>query len=225
MNVTWDSRNDRWETGRRAMLAYDPDADWHCVIQDDAIPCRDLFVGLEKALDHVPPNSPVCLYTGRVRPIRERVKAAAKVCKEASASWLVMKDINWGVGVCVPTRHIEEMVRESDKVSVSNYDSRMSGFFAKRGIPVYYTWPSLVDHRDSPSLVPDRGGKRHAFWFIGEDKSALDVDWSGPVVGLAETTEGASVSFRSRRTGHVVTFAAISKNAKVYRNRSQWVEL
>jgi len=46
----------RWATGRRAWEAYDPDADWHLVIQDDAIVCQDMLAGLERALDRLGPS-------------------------------------------------------------------------------------------------------------------------------------------------------------------------
>jgi hypothetical protein len=220
--VVWDDgSNDRWSTGRRAMLSYNEEATHQLVIQDDALVCSDLVAGLERALEHVPEGSPVCLYVGRVRPSYERMKVAAKECARVKASWLVMDGINWGVGVCVPTSCIEEMVQESDKVQVSNYDSRMSGYFTRRNIPVYYTWPSLVDHRDSPSLVEGRGGKRHAFWFVGEDQSALSVDWSGAVVDFK--APNGMVTFRSKN-GKYASFAEGSAAARRYRRKSYWIE-
>jgi hypothetical protein len=36
--VIWDEQGSRWDTGRRAMLAYDPSCTHHVVIQDDIIP-------------------------------------------------------------------------------------------------------------------------------------------------------------------------------------------
>ena len=59
--VVWDERNDRWDTGRRALLAFDPAATHHLVVQDDALVCRDLVAGLQRALPHVPREAPVGL--------------------------------------------------------------------------------------------------------------------------------------------------------------------
>jgi hypothetical protein len=55
------------------------------------------------------------------------------------------------------------------------------------------TWPSLVDHRDVPSLV-GHGGGRYAHKFIGENASALDIDWSKPSVTMAQTKTSAGRS-------------------------------
>ena len=57
--------------------------------------------------------------------------------------------------------------------------------FEAEDIPVWYPWPSLVDHRESPSLVPGRGHSgRVAHQFIGVDTSALTIDFSGSVLRL-----------------------------------------
>jgi hypothetical protein len=222
--VIWDERDDRWHTGRRAMLAYDPAATHHLVVQDDALVCRDLVAGLTQAVRFVPERAPVCLYVGRVRPMRDRVRQAALEADRAKANWLVMRDLNWGVAVCVPTDVIDEMITEVDRQSIPNYDSRMSGYFARRGIPVYYTWPSLVDHRDAPSLVHGRGSGRVAHRFIGRETSALDVNWSGVTVDIRRLGEARMTTFRSRRTGRSISFPANSRTAQRYRAKTHWIE-
>lgn len=178
-----DERNDRWETGRRALLAHDPTATHHMVIQDDAIPCRDLVAGVEKALQYVPAGSPLCLYLGRVKPFRRVIEPAATAAAAQGASWLVMKETYWGPGIVLPTDQIADVVAWGDAhPQMANYDRRVGRWYLGRSIPVWYPWPSLVEHRDSPSLVPGRAGGRHAHSFIGRDRSALEVDWSGPVI-------------------------------------------
>lgn len=183
--VVWDEGlNSRWDTGRRALLAYDPAATHHLVVQDDAVVPRDLVAGLEAALGHVPADSPVCLYVGRTRPYREMVREYVARA-EAGASWLVMDQLCWGVAVAVPTRHIDPMVAWCDGLSIPSYDTRMSRWFEHEGIETWYPWPSLVDHRESPSLVPGRGhAGRVAHKFIGTDASAADADYSGAVLRL-----------------------------------------
>lgn len=183
--VVWDERGDRWDTGRRALLEHDPDATHHLVIQDDAIPCRDLVTGVEKALAYVPAGSPMCLYLGKVKPFRRVVEPAAREAGESGASWLVMKETYWGPGIVLPTSQIADVVGWGDQhPNLANYDRRVGRWYLSRSVPVWYTWPSLVEHRDSPSLVKGRAGGRHAHSFIGADRSALEVDWSGPVVNV-----------------------------------------
>lgn len=181
--VVWDRKNDRWDTGRRALLTYDRSATHHLVLQDDALICRDLVAGVERALEHTPGDSPVCLYVGKVRPYKALVDEYTRDSERAS--WLVMAQINWGVAIVFPTKIIESMVAWCDNQDIPNYDSRMSRWFETRGISTWYPWPSLVDHRESPSLVPSRGhAGRVARRFAGEDVSALDIDWGGDVVKL-----------------------------------------
>lgn len=187
--VVWDDgSNSRWGTGRRALLAYNPAATHHLVLQDDAVIPRDLAAGLEAALGHAPQDVPVCLYVGKVRPYREMV--AEYVGRAQDASWLVMDRLNWGVAVVLPTSIIDELVAYCDTLTIPNYDSRMSKWFEAKGVPVWYPWPSLVDHRESPSLVPGRGHSgRVAHQFIGADASALDIDYTGAVLRLPNAND------------------------------------
>jgi hypothetical protein len=201
--VVWDRKNDRWDTGKRSMLAYNPDCTHHLVIQDDVLVCNDLLAGVKQALENVPDDAPLCLYIGTRRPKEHLVARTAAQAESVKASFVTMKTLNWGPGICVPTRMIPQMIEYSDKLTdIQNYDRRLSRFWQLGvGTRVWYTWPSLVDHDDGPSLVPGRLGTdrdnlrraRVAHKFLGEDRSALALDWSGPVVH-------AEGSFRSTDT-------------------------
>jgi len=187
--VVWDDgSNSRWGTGRRALLAYDPEATHHLVLQDDAVIPRDLVTGLEAALQHAPQDVPLCLYVGKVRPYREMVTEYVR--RAQNASWLVMDRLNWGVAVVLPTKIIDDLVDWCDGFDIPNYDSRMSKWFEDRNLPVWYPWPSLVDHRESPSLVPGRGhAGRVAHRFIGADASALDIAYTGEALRLPNAND------------------------------------
>lgn len=232
--VTWDEKNSRWDTGRRAMLAYDPACTHHAVIQDDVLVCRDLFAGLEVALSKVPAGVPVCGYVGRVRPYAEMVTNAAVKARKLGASWLTMHTLNWGPLVAVPTALIPEMIAHCDALKdIPNYDRRLSRFFElQRSVLTWYTWPSLVDHADGPSLVPGRGGTdrvkamhtRVAHTFIGEDASALDIDWSGRVVSGAEAIDDVVV-MRHCVTGLVLRLAPTSRRVRRLSGLPNWETL
>lgn len=211
--VIWDRRNDRWDTGRRAQLAFDPEATHHMVIQDDAIVCRDLTAGVEAALKFVPDGSPLGLYVGRVRPFAGVIQRLVEEA-QPDASWLKMAELHWGVGVVVPTAVIPDMIAWCDEHPVQNYDRRMSNYFARFKIPVYYPWPSLVEHRDSPTLVHGHGDKRHAHRFAGADSSALDLDWSGRVVDVAQ------IQTRPRAPGPRATWVHADGRRRVVLTRS-----
>jgi len=185
--VVWDSCNDRWDTGRRTMLEYrsDTDATYWLALQDDAVIPRDLVAGIEKALRVVPAKTPLCLYAGRARPLRAAVQQLVDRTRP-DTSWLAMGQLHWGVGIVMPCNLIEPMITWADRrTEVANYDKRISRWCQTQGLNVWYPWPSLVDHRISPSLVPGRqAAGRHAHRFIGEDASALDQRYDGQVVTI-----------------------------------------
>ena len=179
--IVWDDpsrRNDPWPNGRQALLAFDPAATHCAILQDDAILCRDLVSGLERALEHVPAGTPVGLYVGRARPRHDYV--AGRVALQPDASWLIMRGPWWGVGLVLPTGDIPRLVESADRETVKSYDKRVARWYARERRDCWYTWPSLVDHRpDHESLMhAHTDHNRVAFRFLGADKSALDVDWS-----------------------------------------------
>lgn len=184
--VVWDQIRDRHDTGIRAVEAFDPSATHHMIVQDDARVCRDLVRGVERALLWTPPDVPLCLYLGRVKPFGREVQQAVHRA-EQGASWLSMRGIYWGVGVVLPVADIPELVewyRSPAGDTVTNYDRRLSTWYSLQDRHVWYPWPSLVDHSDAPSLVNGHGRGRHAYRFAGAHVSALELDWSGPVVDL-----------------------------------------
>ncbi len=234
VQVIWDERNSRWDTGKRAMLAYDRDCSHHAVIQDDVLVCRDLFAGMERALEHVPDDAPLCGYVGKVRPMRDMVTAAAMRANLRGASFLTMENLNWGPLIIVPTSVIPEMIAYSDKLKdVPNYDRRLSRYFEGNcGILTWYTWPSVVDHADGPSLVPGRFGtdringtgsrSRVAHTFLGEEQSALDIDWSGPVIHAALPQHNDYIVMRHRYTGQEVRLRPTSPRIRRLTGTPSW---
>lgn len=178
--VVWDSKNDRWDTGRSSLLAYDPSATHHFVIQDDAVVPQKLIAGVERMLRFVSPDVPISLYTGRSRPNSILVTSMVDQALEAGCHFLRMPGPWWGVGVITPVSAIREMVRECDKKrDIENYDLRMAKWWGEQDIQCLYSLPSLVDHQQGPSLVRGRTGRgRRAHTFLGENKSATKVAWT-----------------------------------------------
>lgn len=186
-SVVWDRQNDEWDTGRRAWETYSHSATHHLVVQDDAIVCEDLVAGLGKALEHVPAEAAVSLYTGTLRPDGRRVSEAVYRAERTDAAWIVMPDIKWGVALCVPTAMVPNMIDRAEASKGRVYDSKLAGYFRSVGWSVWCTYPSLVDHRDEPGIVRHTippSGARVAHRFLGEHASALNVDWSAGSVGM-----------------------------------------
>ena len=157
--VIFDQKNDRWDTGRRSLLAYDPDATHHLVIQDDALPAPHLLLGLTRWIPRLP-ESALCLYSGNIRHFRSIYRQKAK-----PPCFLQMRQLQWGVAVVLPTKHIPEIVEMGDSLSkIGNYDMRITMWCVENALPVLYPQRCWVDHRKTPSLVPGRSPARQALY-------------------------------------------------------------
>jgi len=200
--VVWDDgTNNRWVTGRRALLAHNKRATHHLVIQDDAIVPVDLIAGVTRALAFIPPRSPMCLYAGSTGKFWRAVENN-RMSVPDSTSWLLMNQLHWGVAIAFPTPLIKPMVTWCDQLThVDNWDKRLSRWTERHNVRVWYPWPSLVDHDiRTPSLVPGRGTKgRRAKRFIGATARSVDFDVSGGIVDLRGVHADPETLPRSKR--------------------------
>lgn len=190
--VVWDEINDRHDTGARSMAAYDPSCTHHLVIQDDALPCRDVVLSAERLLTYVPEDNPVSLYLGNAQPFRRAVNAAVARADDEDVSFVVMDGIYWGPGIIVPTSTLPDLLAwyETKKAKrFANYDNRTSVFYERLQVPCWYPWPSLVDHRGDESIVDAGKRARHAHRFIGDNVSAKRKRWDGAVLRMTGTAK------------------------------------
>jgi hypothetical protein len=160
VNVIYDtadaaSHQDEWDNGTRSLLDGVGKASWHVVVQDDAILSPGFYDNLQGAIATVPTKSLISLYTGTSRPFGVRVKNA--VDKVRHETWLSYWLLMWGVGILIPSDHIEPMIEfVSDRTEP--YDTRIGIFYQRNRLPVYYTMPSLVNHDDAlGTLLPGHG--------------------------------------------------------------------
>lgn len=201
--VVWDRSNDEWDTGRRSLLAFDRRSSHHIVIQDDAVPCRDLVTAVTQAT-RVADGHPIGLYMGEANtgPRAWRRARAVEMAKRDGIAWIETGGPWWGVGFVLPTRDIDELVEWGDQNPSFIFDRRIARFYELRGVTCWYTVPSLVDHRpitESPSLYPRRKTNRQAHDFIGAGASAVDIDWSAPPVAVAEPIQRRRRMARKQR--------------------------
>lgn len=186
--VSWDSEGapsgnaDRvWRNARAAWLMHDPEADWHVLLQDDAVLCRDFLAGLAQALDHVPQTSAIVSpYLGAGGMVGQKWASIGAKADEAGASWIVAQRLLWGVAIAIPVRYIGEMIAFADRRAGVPDDMRVAGWVKRTDREVWYPWPSLVDHREVPSLTKHHAKGRRAVRHHAE--SATGIDWSGPQV-------------------------------------------
>lgn len=198
--VVWDQFNDRWDTGRRSLLAHqaNPQATHHMVIQDDAVPAKDLVRAVEHWVPRLP-DAVLCLYAGRVREFR--ITLSRK--RPPSPSWLQMRKINWGVALVFPVQYVKPIVAYGDtRVEMENYDMRMSEWCVLNSLPVLYPYPSWVNHETTASLVPGRSPHRKAVISLGPTQSALK--WgtrNAPVVKIPDFVRASEVAYPLLSTG------------------------
>lgn len=183
--VVWDRHNDRWDTGKRALLSYGDSADYHVVIQDDTLVSPRLMAGVAAMLAVLPAGVPIGLYYGSAKPRRAYHERMYEAAKAEGARWIVLSESPmWGVGLVIPTVDVEDIVELGDSItSTNNYDTRVATYYQRKHVEQWYPIPSPVEHRSpGASLVPGRSnGRRVAHEFLGE-ASAADIDWNGPVV-------------------------------------------
>lgn len=210
--VVWDQRNNRRDTGRRAWRAHDPKATHHVVLQDDAVPCQDLIAGITELVKHTG-DQPVSLFYCRTGPRMLPIDLIGRLANQGKYSGVDLEVLYTGVGLVLPTSHIRDMLAWTDRQKHAAYDMPIWRYYQRRKMNVRYTWPSLIDHRElseSRSIITraDTPG-RVAYNFIGADRSALDVDWTLPVLDAAAAVKAECgvpmFTWRHRETGQLLT--------------------
>lgn len=209
--IAWDDEGppsgsgDRvWRTARRGWQLADPDADWHVLIQDDAVPCDDLLAGLELALRYVPSDAVVSPYLGTGRTVPIRWEALARAADAAQVPWVRSENLMWGVCLALPVRMIPSMIEFADRRAGVPDDMRVAGWARRHGHEVWYTWPSLVDHLPIPSLTKHKARERVAR--LHHRGSALGIDWSArsvmdPVLARRNPARSGPSRVRSAQRG------------------------
>lgn len=202
LNTIWDEKDDIWDTHDRAWKAVAEGATHHLVLQDDAKVCLNLLPALREAVQ-IAPNKPMALYFGNATTHPKIVKTAARA-DLIGASWIKASGTFWGVAILLPVPMIGDMLQFCTGRR-ETYDRRVAIWCEHHGHEVLYPWPSLVEHRDAPSLLyPGRRPGRHAFRYIDNDPKlkgdALNWDPAGPVVQCGRIA-GRTVRLGTRKGG------------------------
>lgn len=138
--VVFDEKQNVWDTCRRAWLAHDRAADYSLVIQDDAIVCKDFRKKAIAVLEAQSKEYMTAFYAGGMA--KPRVRHALMRGDDHFVSAMIFNE----VALCIPTKHIEEMVKFCDDRDAVN-DHLIQKWLQLRRIKVWYPVPSLVDHR------------------------------------------------------------------------------
>ena len=149
-----------WENCKNAWRLH-TDAEWHVVIQDDAIVCDDFYARAEAEIKKAEALGCECVsfFFGN-RKAMEREKAMGDKDGHVLMHW-----VSWGVAIALRREHIEPMIAHGDGINIKQDDTRIAKYVKMKNVLVYYPIPSLVDHRVGESLVgdhPNRTAYRYA---------------------------------------------------------------
>lgn len=169
-----------WPTYRRALEAAGGSGH-HLVLQDDLALCRD-FIGSVRAVIRACPESLVALYTNASSVLEARARGESWLEKEGVAGPAII----WPVGL------IGEFLRWQDAHIRRDFPwdtVRVSMWLIKTGRRAFATVPSLTQHLGcGASTLGLNGPGKVAAWFIGSERSALDVDWTRGLSRPVKTT-------------------------------------
>lgn len=159
-----------WPTYRRALGAAG-DASHHLVLQDDLGLCRD-FIRSVKEVIRVRPKNLIALYTNA---------SAVSIARDRGESWIEKSGVS-GPAVIWPRDLIGEFLQWQDSHIACNFEFdtvRVSMWLIKTSKRAFATVPSLTQHLGcESSALGLNSPSKVATWYIGEDRSALGIDWS-----------------------------------------------
>jgi hypothetical protein len=128
------------ENYRMGWQAFDPEADWHLVMEDDCQLPSGFQRSVVAALDHAPEWAPVSLFS-----IAPRYRTAYN----DGFSWYVDNGTNTSVALAVPGLLVPEfLLWEAALVAPEHrwFCQRLTSFCQAQALPVQYTLPCLVEH-------------------------------------------------------------------------------
>lgn len=153
--VIWDQKNCVWDTRKRCIEDHIKSGKkWGLTIQDDCLLTTDFLKKMEKfILKHERRSRPTVFNFYFWNLSTQQVLRAKKVGHFRSAG---MKS---GLAICMPTRMMPDLLRfwENRNDLIRHDDGRIGRFLRTRGIRTIYPCPSLVQHRDGPSLIYKKG--------------------------------------------------------------------
>jgi GR25 family glycosyltransferase involved in LPS biosynthesis len=131
-------------------------SDWAVVLEDDAQPVEGFREQLEQALTSSPCNV-VSLYLGQGRPPhwQARVQQAIHQAELDDACWIVGRRLLHGVAVAIRTDLVPSMLQHITP-STRPIDFAIKDWAVEAGHDIAFTMPSLCNHADTDTLIPDR---------------------------------------------------------------------
>lgn len=135
-------------------------ADWAVTIEDDAVPCKDFRYQLAQALTAAPAHL-VNLYLGKVCPEhwQSKLDNATRRAEQHKACFIVGNHNLHAVGLACDRSNVRFLLQGMTTYGVYAVDDAISNWTVNNNIDIAYTWPSLVNHADGPSLATPLHGQ------------------------------------------------------------------
>src|SRR5262245_3025519 len=150
---------------------------WLCVLEDDAVPVVGFLEQFEAALTCAP-EPIVSLYLGRDRPPQYQ-KAIERAIERADADpevcWIVAPRLYQAVGVAMVAELVADMVTYTARKAYFPIDDAIASWALRNSYRVAHTWPSLVEHRDGPSVAHTFRPAGRVAWRTGVRDAWTDI--------------------------------------------------
>lgn len=148
-----DQQNNLLENSKRSWRAHDPNADFHVVVQDDAVPVDNFR---ERVITFITDQEERRIKEGRPEQgynffLKQDQRRTPLWPRDGAYHDNVTRA---GIAICLPVKHIAPMLVEFDRQRSRHDDDRISEYCKKNGVKILFPVPSLVNHRiDQPSLA------------------------------------------------------------------------
>lgn len=133
-------------------------SDWITVLEDDAKPVPNFRQQLAET-QKTSPSPILSLYLGKKRPPhwQEAMKAATEKADKADACFITAPLLLHAVAVTIHKDIISDLLPAIEHTT-RPWDYAIGIWALQHHEPVSYTWPSLCDHKDGPTVAkhPDR---------------------------------------------------------------------
>ena len=141
-------------------LVADEHKDWAVVLEDDAMPVINFTHQLDAALTHAP-TPIVSLYLGSDDRTTPAITDAVAKAKANDAAYILGRQVRHAVALAIRTQHVPSMLTYVTRRRYLPIDDAINAWQAQHlNTTVAYTAPSLVDHRDTPTVITrHRDGK------------------------------------------------------------------
>jgi len=165
-----------WGNTKRALENVRPEATHLLILQDDIEVVRNFDLAVNLFADMFPDNL-VSFYVPRRKTHMEAY--------EQGYQFVIYRNGLYGPAILFPTKYIADILEWQAKAIpqhiITNSDFRIGLYFAFKGIDMYNTVPSLVEHLGQGKSISHKSGElfgQHRAVIYLKDFDPMSVEWS-----------------------------------------------